>query len=358
MDTYKIKACNPDNELEVARLITTFRDSYGEQFPFRGVYDREFWHRSAGSRLMSLLAVNRHEVLAHLAARPEPHNPQTVQICFPACADGFQSEAVSAARQAWKMLSSVAERQQWHSIYFGSFSDIELMQRIGLEALEVSTCAILPGYIPVQNPRCASRRGNALSTRSHVAVGSRTLISHSGVDSPLFIPERHRDIVTELLTSAGRADCLDRLSAPTASSATISADSAQGIEQRFMRDWESLHILVRPGKLDDFSQPLNLAREYHLGSPFIFVDARDPRCPAMCDHLEANGFGFCGILPDVFGTETLAYSHSDAPIDARDFICPQARRLAHYMTENDSVRPVATKTTRRRQAPAYATARI
>lgn len=344
MDNFKIKACNPDNEPELTQLVALFEQSYGERFPFRGAYATEFWNRQAGSRLISLLAVRRHRVLAHLAARPESRDPSVVQICFPACHEDFLDRALEAASRAWEALLRVAERQQWRSIYYAAFSDLELMQHIGTDVLQTTTTAILPGYAPVINPRCV-RNGsrNDRDARTHAVIGVRQLgeCSHT---SPLFVPKRHEEIVTYLRSKTPH----DRTAA---AQRHVNAD-APGIEDSFFKDWGAWHVFVRPSLVKDVST--SLAKLHPSGSrPFVFVDARDPACPELCEALEERGMLFCGLLPRIADTECVVYSRpDDSPVDANAFVCPVAKRLAEYISENEASR--LTRVLPQRQVPGRA----
>ncbi len=338
MDDIKIKACSPDNAVQLAQLVGVFRDSYGDQFPFSGVYDAEYWARNIGARFTSVVASRRNRVLAHLAARPESRDSRVVQLCFPACSEEIRESAVEATAAAWELFSSVAARQLWSAIYYAAFSDIELMQRVGVEALQVSTTAILPAYIPLQNPRCARSdgKGSRDGARSHVIVGQRMLEHATPSLAPLYIPKQHLEMSKYLfgvLGISGISARLDRLDADNA--AAMQAD-APAVQSRVFKDWGAAHFVVRPSLLAGYQESLFEISRIEGAHSFIFVDARDAKCPQYCDFLEENAYLFSGILPNLFGTESLVYTRSgETPIDADALVCPVAQKLARYMNQQD-----------------------
>ncbi len=331
MDEFRIKACNPDNEPEIAQLVSLFEESYGERFPFRGVYDREFWNRNAGSRLMSLLAVKKRQVLAHVAVRSESRDQSLLQICFPACRSEFTDQAVHAARAAWRTLSTVAERQNWRTLYFGMFSDVELMQRIGYEGFDLRTTAILPGYAPMINPRCSGNRPTTdRDARTHLALGARNLRASSD-KGEIFVPERHRSMISFLRSADSHR------ASPPGDRGHVSADG-RGIEEKYFKDWQAWHVFVRPSLVQDLPNKI-LSLQPGAGRAFVFLDARDPVCPQAADQLELRGFLFCGLLPQYAGTECLVYAQpDDYPVEASSFLCPVAKKLADYIAAQETSR--------------------
>jgi hypothetical protein len=277
VDSLKIKACNPDNTVETSQLVGLFRDSYGDQFPFSSVYDKDYWSRQAGVRFLSVLAMRKFRVVGHLGARPESANPRVVQICFPACAAEIRDEAVECAKEAWSILHAVSSRKNWSAVYFSSFSDLELMQRIGTEALGVRSTAILPGYIPIQNPRCnRSARRSRDGGRSHAVVAQRLLQNPAASPStPLYIPERHAEISRELLTGIGMVAAAGRINIESSQNAAALPADAPALQSHFFKEWGSAYYVVRPTLLTSFQDSLFEVSRGGESHPFIFVDARD-----------------------------------------------------------------------------------
>lgn len=349
VNSFRIKACNPDNEVETGKLVELFRAAFGEQYPFRGVYEREYWARNVGRRFMSLLATRRHSVLAHLAARPEPGLPGIIQLTFPACAPDFQAHAIDAARECWSVFRSIAERQSWTGVYYAAFSDVELTQRLATEVFQSSPSAVLPGYIPVQNPRCSRSKGSGARTpaRSHVVLTERRLTETQSTVAPLYVPRRHRDLVSELLTDSGATHSRGRMCHVVAKSHQAIAADVPAIERRVMRDWNSVHMLVHPRLLANFEDAILASTEFPEARPYLFVNARDSHCIQFCEYLESQGLAFCGMTSSIFSTETLVYAYVDElSMDPEHFICPSTRRLARYISEQDSVglpRPLPAK---------------
>lgn len=353
MDDIKIKACSPDNGVQLAQLVAVFRDSYGDQFPFPAVYDAEYWARSIGSRFLSVVASRKHRVLAHIAARPESRDSRVVQLCFPACSAEIRERAVEVTRAAWELLSRVAARQQWSAIYFASFSDIDLMQRISVEALNATTTAILPGYIPMQNPRCArtDHRSSREGGRSHVIVGQR-LLEHSTPNmAPLFIPSQHIEMCKHLFASLGISGIAARLERSHEEERPMIQADAPAIQSRIFKDWGSAQFVVRPSLLSGFQDSLFELSRVGDAHSFVFVDARDAGCPEYCEFLEENGFVFSGVLPNLYGTESVAYSRAwDGALDPESFLCSTAKSLARYMVEHDTQRtPISSPLAPRNQ---------
>ncbi|MBN8550943.1 MAG: hypothetical protein J0M12_16640 [Deltaproteobacteria bacterium] len=359
MDDIKIKACSPDNGVALTQLVSVFRDSYGDQFPFPAVYDVEYWSRNIGSRFISVVAARKNHIQAHIAARPEPENENVVQLCFPACSEALMGQAIDITSRAWSLLESIAQRQKWSSVYYASFSDIELMQRIGVESFGTSTSMLLPEYIPLQNPRCAKagRKSSREGGRSHIVVGQRILDQSSASDAPLYIPERHKEISSFLLKTLGVKNLSTRMhEAAKKEASPVPADS-EALQSRIF-NWGAANYVVRPTMLSSFQQSLFEIRRAANSRSVIFVDARDSRCPEYAEFLEQNGFMYSGIAPALFSTESIVYSQtSDVVLDSDSFVCPVAKELARYMNEHVAPGQVLAHPANLKQGSKYATAR-
>ena len=115
--TLRVKAASPDNDGDLRQLVELFRQTYGNRYHARQVYDINFWKRKIGHKIISLLGMREERVVAHLALRTNPKDPSSVYVLHPAIETGLGESGAQLTRQARELISRIAERQGWNKIY-------------------------------------------------------------------------------------------------------------------------------------------------------------------------------------------------------------------------------------------------
>ena len=97
---FHTRAVNSDNHLDAVRLVKLFESHYGVNFPFKRVYETDFWshrlhNRPSVENLTSIVAVQEEKFIAHLAYDCN-QCLGTATNTPPRCSSGIPVEAVCA----------------------------------------------------------------------------------------------------------------------------------------------------------------------------------------------------------------------------------------------------------------------
>ena len=62
------------------------------------------------------------------------------------------------------------------------------------------------------------------------------------------------------------------------------------------------------------------------------MNLHDPACPAACQHLEDQGYRFCGIAPLIGGRDNIVFfKETEVYRDRAPFQSPRAQMLSRYI---------------------------
>jgi len=335
----KIKALGPDNSSQIRELPRLFAAAWGQTFPSSGVYRESFWRGHIGRRFTSVAATVNGRIAAHIALRPVPGSPGDIELCLPACAPEDRALLPDFMDAAWEMIRRQGQRQAWRSIFSCGFESVHPLDQTISRMFHGREIALLPGLLPTAAGRIrgfrmprASRLARE-SSRGHAVLSFRALTPHDDVPLDLYVPEQHLEVCRLLYGPLG----LPRRfwSAPPAEhTAGLNADR-RGIERSWYRSSGVRMSLVAPSLVSPREDLEGRCFDGQQAS-FLLVDMRDPACPEFADSLETRGYRFCGVVPLLYGQESLIYcKETEQFADRGGFTSPRSRMICRYVQDYD-----------------------
>ncbi len=321
----RIRALDPDNEVEIARVIDLFRGSYGEIFPNQKLFDLGFWKTHFTTSAIGLVAEIAREIVGYVALRPEKEFERHVQLMFPVCDKSVSARIPELARATWSTIHRLATRQDWEAIFLYGFTRSETLQQVTADVVGSHEVALLPDFFPANTPTGVERLHSLLALR----------VFHSPSPRTLFVPERHREIVQSLLQPLGLVRTIEtttRRAAPQPSRAgtepfALMAPTANGVCQ----------IAVTPSLLKEVAPVIAMTGTDNAEVSFVHVDILDPAAPAVIDELESAGLSFAGVAPLLHGRDSLILYRARGPLNLTEAVyAPASKRLVKYLTNNST----------------------
>lgn len=318
----RIRALDPDNEVEIARVIDLFRARYGEIFPNQKLFDLGFWKTHFTTSAIGLVAEIGREIVAYVALRPERDNPRHVQLMFPVCDATVTARIPELASAAWRTILRLATRQGWEALFLYGFTRSDTLQRVTSEIVGSHEVALLPDFFPANSAAGAERLHSLLAVRYFGSPAPATW----------YVPERYRDIVQTLAQPLGLVRTIESSTRrmppqPLRSGAepySLMAPTANGVCQ----------IAVTPSLLRDVAPVIALTGADNAEVAFVHVDLTDPAAPAVIDELEAAGLAFAGIAPLLHGRDALILYRSRRPFQlAEKVVSPASKQLANCLSD-------------------------
>jgi len=343
-----LKAANPDNEVEIKQLSNLFRRVYGKSFPIDSVYDPQFWRTHIGTRFISVIAVRKGRIIAHLGAYPDSDEPRHVQLCFPLCDPAYSHLIPMLGKGAWSILQKQAQRQRWKMIYYFVFGNVPDMQQMADSIFFTKEVAICPDYLPASNLRPRGNknvkgiRRTSNGSRTHISITQRIITAEENPPLKLFIPRHHRQMIECLYEPLGlKRTFMDRPKHLREAHALPA--EARAVEKNYFSKTGVVHSFVHPSLLPGRPDDVEGLSANGNSQVYAFVNMEDPACPAFCEKLEDKGYQFCGILPLLKGRDSVVYykasstvlQQADRQFDEDFFYSPRAKMLASYTKDQD-----------------------
>jgi len=311
---------------------------YGDSYPFAGVYSPDFWRVHLGKRLTSIVAADGGDIVAHIGLLRPQIGSTDVFAVYSVLDPAYRHRVAEIATAARDTIRRLSGAQSWRSALACIYEAVPTMRSIADGVLRSREVAIVPGYFPsaaihargerISRPRLreihAHRRHGLLT---HRVFGPDT---HAG--AAVYLPERHREIGMLLYAPLGLER---RFADQSTDSYPPRSASKSSVERSSFRAHGSHHLLVSPQNVD-LRAPLE-PRSWDGNAPvYLYVDAFDPRCPAVAEHLENQGYRFAGIVPVTFGRDSVVYFKETEPyVDRAPFPSARARMLSRYIEDYD-----------------------
>ena len=332
MDNIIVKAADSDNELEIKGIIDLFTCAFGANFPNKAVYRPDFWHKHMSSRFTSLIALQGHKIVGHLALQPGRLCPYAAQCLLPAFEPAIESHLNQLSLQAWQIIEKQAKRRGWRLAYFCEYQEFPILQKVTNESFNTVPVALVP-----QMNNLSLEQG-CPEESARTALVTVRMFNHaapSGKPAPLFVPAEHIQICSRIYGRLGLARQFLTENAPQPAANYAFPADACAVDKR-PGGAEFGAVFVHPSLIGDwgrFDYALSAAKTRSM----MMVDMQDPACPSFCDKLAMYGYNFCGVLPFLYGHECVLYSRFEyKQPDARILYSAQARDLAEYILAHSS----------------------
>ncbi|MGI6523950.1 MAG: hypothetical protein ACOX2O_01445 [Bdellovibrionota bacterium] len=321
----RIKAGNPDNEIEIRNIIKLFTAEYGQSFPEQGVYDMQFWSRRISTRFSSILALMNNKIIAHLAIQPDRKLSNSVQVTFPAVDPQHLYLIDQLAEVAWQMVKKQAERHRWSSVYALLMSKERRYQQVASDTFGLLETAIFPHYFR------AAPQSKDITKRRNAIFAQKILSPQSQIPSEtetLYVPQKHLEACKYLYNGSG----LKRSFQSVAGEYFAVPTDIRACEARRYYGQGFSHVYITPSLLTNF----NVISDYLSPSVpnLFFVSMKDPSCPDFCQYLEDHGLSFCGVLPLLRNRECIVYTQiTDWDLESADCFSERSKYLVQYISE-------------------------
>ena len=330
MSDIVIKAADADNDFEVKGIVDLFETAFGRSFPKKAVYRPDFWRKHISSRFTSLIAVQAHRVVGHLALQTDRLCSDMVEVLLPAFDPLVQDRVGELCQDSWKIIAKQAHRRGWAVAYFREYQEFTDLQRLTRESFKAVPVAILPRHqIPGSGARGHQRKARAVDL-----LTARLLSRAAGpsVKAPvLFVPSTHVQICSQLYGSLGMARTFLTEEAPSpAPSFGLPADVCAVDKQPTHLGLGG--VFVQPSLVTDYARfDSAIAAAARYQAP-LMVNMQDPSCPGFCERLDDYGYTFCGVLPSIYGRESIVFGRlGDNEVSAKPFYGVEARALTAYV---------------------------
>lgn len=331
----QLKAVSPDNERDLRDICSLYSATYGDCFPVKSVYQLEFWRNHIGRRFTSIAAFQGDLMLAHLVLSPDPHDSRHVQVCYPVCSLSVDFDQVRDSYRS--LLAGLTRTRGWSLASLSIFTKVPGMEDFSGVLPAGCPTAILPCYpaaedcSPVTDLLFACDRGPAEASARHVAIAISPLGPSSRRAGTVYLPSSHARMAALILNQFALV-CAAQDESDCAQEIVKEAVNSEALRE-FYPFSGVCHQFVRPSAVASVSGLLREISAPIVRVPYLYVDARDPHCPAFCDALEQEGFAFCGMVPALRGTDHAVYCRcADAQaLEPAVFELPQARLLCEYI---------------------------
>lgn len=305
---FELKALGPDNQSDTAQLVALFNRVYGENYPYRGVYNRQFWRSHIGTRFTSIVAHQDGDIFAHLALEPDIGNPKNLQLSLMAY-DPERSDLISEVSSAgWDVVTSQSLRNGRDLYYCLAFADSPETIKFLDDIVDARTVAICPAYLPKWRrgwgePTALSRNGS-LPTRQTAVVMVRPFDRGSPRSLSLRAPEQYQQLIEALLAPSWQ---------PTFTSAAVlseanDATNGPAVERFLYRETGVVQVFIRPGKVLSASEIKEAVSAEEDLIPYARVDLGYPSGLEACETLETQGWVFLGVIPELQGICSALYA--------------------------------------------------
>jgi len=326
-----IKAADADNDVEVKGIVDLFKTAFGQSFPKKAVYRPDFWRRHISSRFTSLIAVQAHQIVAHLALQTDKLCSDMVEVLLPAFDPVVRDQVGELYRDSWKIVTKQAQRSGWAVAYFREYQEFPDLQRLTRESVKAVPVAILPRHqIPGSNHHHINRRktGALDLLTARVLNRSATLSSKT---SSLFVPSSHVQICSQIYGSLGMVRTFLTEEAPSSIPNFGLPTDVRAVDK------QPTHlglggVFVQPSLVTDsarFNSAIAAAARYQAP---LMINMQDPACPAFCEKLENHGYSFCGVMPSIYGRESIVFGClGDHEVNTKLFYGDGAQALTAYV---------------------------
>ena len=310
------KAASPDNDREVRDIIALFRAVHGDNYQFSGVYKQAYWRQHIGSRFISVVLYQDQQLVGHLAFQPEGRDKRMIQVLFPLCIRGSETQSELINQRLWQQVEKLAQLQQWRGFYFSALTHIPELVPYGENILKATPVALCPGYFAptVTNKKGTNKKGTQARDESAKDLSTDILISQrlfnpaSHKAQSIYISSERSELVGKLYRSLGLTrELRSEVSKEQLRSFPLTADRV-GLETRLYPNAGVLHAYIEPSLLRSQQELRPLIDISSRANTFVFVKGYDPRALESEEWLTENGFEFAGVLPFIHDRESLLFT--------------------------------------------------
>lgn len=308
----RVKATNPDNRAELRSLIALFTKNWGNTYPISAVYSENFWQERLGTQYLSVVAMRRHNVVAHIAVRLDEQFPSDAHLCMVAFDPEYQDQMSELARQLWAHLMLSPYSKTWSSRCAATVPGCPVVDKFVASLVSPSCAAILPEYLNPIDDQSVERRPVQLCVERVQPLKAPEV-------AKLRIPERYRPLAQSQFLRFGLTP---QFSAGARDAQALSADAQAVLRYRYA-GWGTEHLFIVPSLVASWDE---IEISDRLRS-VLFIDTRDVLCPDMCQQAESHGYVFCGFLPFMCGRHSIVYAQRPTAVLDTDSFSTQGSDL-------------------------------
>lgn len=325
---FQVRVLGLENYREAERLAHLLEEHYDEEVPSKEIFDPAFWCTSLEENLdrhqqvINLVIREDRELIAHLALNIRSCS-QSVDLMFPAFHPDYQERCVELGKVLWAQIRHLAERQGWQHFFLLGYHAQDTWQLLARECFNTHIAAILP--------IAGSDQGGRSSIENRLGSERYVLISYQQMprgDEPaicLYPPDSQTEKIAalyrrlELKRSFAKPSGLQKRTVSTPHPRL--RDGVLNVEDNFRNPFMERvgvrHLAIMPGGLPNAQRTIERIEDRsrrlqeRSGRLTVHVALSDPGCPSFCDSLEALGYRFCGVLPQLHEHDFAAYSRME-----------------------------------------------
>ncbi len=308
--TCTIRCASPDNNSQIRDLIELFRTLYGDQYPNLAVYREAYWRSHLLRSFTSVVLYHGREMVGHIAYKLDPHDPRMVQIFHTLVRLNGSIDPTEVAISLAASIESQAERQDWRGVYCASCVDLGHGQTLFEQAMGVSAVALTQANL--------YRLGAKNRTPSEMRVMTRLFKPEDDKRRTVYVSADRAAWVSDVYRSMGLVrEIRSEIDPEKAKQFPISADR-MAIERHRLRGVNLEYLFVEPTLLRRNADLVDRLRSGAENQQVVLVKAYDPQA-ISCEHLlSEEGFEFAGVVPFVWGRESLVFSRSPYAKSSKD----------------------------------------
>lgn len=321
LETLTIRAINPDNKLEIDKLIQLYLNAYGKRYPFSYVYDYKFWSGQIGHRLVTIGLFLQSNLFGSISLRADGRDKQNIQLCFSVLDPRLLHLRDEVEPALISLIERLSDNQNWTQVYYFDFdrtrSQHSLADRISL----AHETAILP---------CFVKNFSAAESPIGLVIKARRLGECK--TKPIYVPKEHKGIIELLYKEADIKREFDSSISKRVKTTGSTAEGNRGIRV-LSRLREHSHVaLVDPSLTASFKSTIKALATVENPNRFVFLNLFDPATPAFYEELK--NYRFVGIAPNLQGRDSLVLWQG-MKFDSNSYDSAKARMLAHYSENYD-----------------------
>ncbi|RMD85871.1 MAG: hypothetical protein D6808_04450 [Candidatus Dadabacteria bacterium] len=332
MEKLFVRALNPDDRVELEKLVGLFTTLTGSTYPIRTVYDSQFWAAHIGVRFCSVGVFHEGSLIGHFAICPDSRMRSNVRIAFPLFDMRYIDLQEMIRKEVAVLIDRLCRRNRWSTTYYFIFDSGRADQKFILQMLGGSETALCPHYFlesaKSQSIVGADKAGTD-SRRISVYVVENPACRNTLPSHTVYVPKHHKDICSYLYEPFGLNREFRRK--PDSKVQIFLGAEERGVDIKRYKETGVTHICVSPSLIHDRNKALNQIASLGDEPVFLFVNMFDPGCPSFVERMEDVGFVFCGILPLLMGRDSIVMWKKNQELSLKYVPSERGKALAEYV---------------------------
>ncbi len=304
---FKVKALDPDNQVEVTQLSELYKAAYGDRFKLARVNEASFWAVKSSFRFSTLLVYAGNKVVASVALRKDRDNEKHVQLYMPAIHPEFIVKQDDIGRSLKDFIQKLADRQEWELTYSYQFLQMEDQAEFAALLVDGTETALWPSSLPL-NPVASKGLGPVLVSMKVLTSGMKDKLN-------LYAPVSHLNFCVDLYRRLGiNVSFNENQGSDISSLHGLSADK-RAFERRVHQNAGFSLSFIEPSLFKNFDQLKSKLTKQSESADYIALDLIDPLTPEFAQKLEELGFQLGGLLPYIRNRHNLLYFRTTTQAD-------------------------------------------